>query len=313
MAPPTEPAEVPRVTILLSTYNGERFLPAQLQSLLAQTHGSWCLYWRDDGSADTSATLLRAFARGPAAGRVVEVPGPATRQGTLGSFFTLLAAAPARGVVAFADQDDVWLPEKLARGVAALASVTEGTPALYCARQMLVDADLARCGLSFRLHRPPGFPAALTQNIATGCTAMLNHAAAALVARSHPPSTTLHDWWSYLVVAAAGGHIIVDPEPAVLYRQHGGNLVGARGAWLQRAIGAIRRGPRPFTSVLRQHVAALANAPDLLSNEAAAQLRIIAEALAAPPWRRLAALTLAGFTRQTVLETALFRLWFLLG
>ncbi|HUA78466.1 MAG TPA: glycosyltransferase family 2 protein, partial [Acetobacteraceae bacterium] len=242
------------VAILLSAYNGAPFLPAQLESLLAQTHRSWRLYWRDDGSTDATRALLRDFAAGPAAGRVVELPSPAGRLGATRSFLELLALAPPADAIAFADQDDVWLPDKLARGLAALAHAPAETPTLYCARQTLVGPTLARIGLSFPIRRPPGFPAALTQNIATGCTAMLNPAAVRLIAASRPPPITLHDWWSYLVVAAAGGRILADPEPAVLYRQHAGNLVGARGAWLPRALGALRRGPRPFMMVFRAHL-----------------------------------------------------------
>jgi len=318
MAPSAEVSSAgPRVAILLSAYNGARFLPAQLDSLLAQTHPDWCLCWRDDGSTDATPALLRAFAAGPAAGRAVELPGPPGRLGASRSFLALLSALPTLGpppeAVAFADQDDVWLPEKLARGLAALANQPPDIPALYCARQTLVGPSLGRIGLSFPIRRPPGFPAALTQNIATGCTEMLNLAAIRLIARSRPPPATLHDWWSYIVVAAAGGRILVDPEPAVLYRQHGGNLVGARRAWLTRALGALRRGPRPYMGVFRAHLAALAATPELLAPEAAAALARIEAALEAPRWRRLSAVTLAGFYRQTRLETLLFRLWFLLG
>ncbi len=311
------PLAGPQVAILLSAYNGTRFLPAQLASLLAQTHSSWRLYWRDDGSADHTPALLRAFAAGPAAGRVIEVPGRSARLGATQSFLSLLAALPSFGplpdAIAFADQDDVWLPEKLARGLAALIRQPANVPALYCARQTLVGPSLTYIGLSSPILRQPCFPAALTQNIATGCTAMINRAAARLIALSRPPRTTLHDWWSYLVVAAAGGRILVDPAPAVLYRQHGGNLVGAPGTWLARALGALRRGPRPFMQVFRAHVAALAETPELLSSEAAAALATLAKALDSPPWRRLPALALAGLSRQTPLETLLFRLWFLLG
>src|SRR5205823_6058969 len=114
----------------------------------------------------------------------------------------------------------VWLPDKLARGYAALAEVPPAVPGLSCARQILVDERLRPLGLSPRISREAGFPAALTQNIATGCTVMLNPAAAGLVAASHPPPSTWHDWWSYLTVAAAGGRILVDDAPSVLYRQH---------------------------------------------------------------------------------------------
>ena len=89
-----------------------------------------------------------------------------------------------------------------------------------------------------------GFPAALTQNVATGCTVMLNRPAARLVAASRPSTGTLHDWWAYLLVTAAGGRLVQDEEPVVLYRQHAQNLVGAPASMVSRAIAALRRGGR---------------------------------------------------------------------
>jgi xanthine dehydrogenase YagR molybdenum-binding subunit len=111
-----------RVAVLLSTYNGERYLPEQLGSLLAQTHRDWALLWRDDGSEDGSAAVVRDFAAEAAGGRCTEA-AIAGRLGPRESFFALLRAALAGDFsgFAFADQDDVWLPRKLAAGLAALA------------------------------------------------------------------------------------------------------------------------------------------------------------------------------------------------
>lgn len=298
------------VAVLLSTRNGARFLPAQLDSLLGQTYADWRLHWRDDGSDDATPALMEAFVHGAGAGRLVAHPGG--QLGVTESFLTLLRTADA-DIVAFADQDDVWLPEKLARGVAALGAVPAEAPALYCARQVLVDCGLRRLGLSHALRRPPGFPTALTQNIATGCTVMLNRAAARLVAGSRAPSSTLHDWWCYLVVAAAGGRLIMDETPVVLYRQHPGNLVGAPRSLTRRAVAAMRRGPGVFMAVLRHHVAGLREQPHLLSPEAARALDEIDAALRSGPARRLAALRLPGLYRQTWQETLLFRIWFMVG
>jgi hypothetical protein len=302
------------VAILLSTYNGEQFLAEQLDSFLTQTHSSWMLYWRDDRSADGTVAVLTDFAA-----RV----GPKVRPGLpcdkqphmLRSFLTLLAAARDEDadLFAFADQDDVWLRHKLRRGVAALAAVPAGVPALYCTSTVLVDARLRRIGLSAPLRRPPGFPTALTQNIATGCTTMLNRAAADLVLASTPPPGTLHDWWSYLMVAAAGGRILTDQEPGVLYRQHPGNLIGAPPGLLRRGIAALRRGPGVFMGIFRQHVAALEAQPHLLSEPARRDLAVIARALRGGVRERQAALRLPGFRRQTWPEDVVFRLWFTLG
>ncbi len=303
-----------RVAVLLSTHNGAPFLEAQLRSLLAQTHRDLVLYWRDDGSSDGTRRLVTEFAAELGADRFVTVPSE-RRIGTAESFLTLLRVAHAEGcaVIAFADQDDVWLPEKLARGVAAIAAAPSEIPTLYCARQLLVDAELGRLAVSFPFRRPPGFPAALTQNIATGCTIMLNRPAAALISRSQPPAACMHDWWCYLLVAAVGGKILADREPVVLYRQHDHNLIGATASRTRRALAALRRGPSAFMTVFRQNITALEAQADQLTPSAREQVARIADALQGGPWRRLATLRLPGLVRQTRLETALFRLWFLLG
>lgn len=305
------------VAVLLSTYDGAPFLGDQLASLLAQTCPDWTLLWRDDGSRDGTPEIMAAWMRGAGRGRGAAVAGPAGRLGPTPSFMALLRAAVAEGrggadFVAFADQDDVWLPHKLARGADALGAVPPGTPALYCARQMLVDAGLGRIGVSAAI-RPLGFPAALTQNVATGCTVMMNRAAASLVAASEPPPTALHDWWSYLVVAAADGRLIVDPEPAVLYRQHPGNLVGSPPSLARRAVAAARRGPGVFMGVLRANVAALRAQPGLVAARNQPVLDRVHRGLTGGPGARLAALSTPGLHRQTWPETLVFRVWFMIG
>ena len=303
--------DLPQVAILLSTYNGAPYLAAQLDSFLAQDLPGWRLYWRDDGSTDATVAMMEAFAQGQGAGRCVAVDAPG-HLGVTGSFMALLRAAAPEGLpVSFADQDDVWLPQKLSLGLRGLGAGPG--PALYFSRQVLVDQALVRVGESANLRRTPGFPAALTQNVATGCTIMLNPAAAQLVAGSHPPGTSLHDWWSYLVVTAAGGRVIADPTPTVLYRQHAGNLVGAPLSMGRRAMAAVQRGPGVFMDVLRGNVAALKLQPELLTPEALRIVTMLDEALAGGVGRRLAALRLPGLYRQTWQETLLFRWWFLVG
>ncbi len=295
----TRSAAEPPVTVLLATYNGAAFLPELLDSLDRQTH-PWRLLWRDDGSTDATPALLRARHGAE------ELPG-GERLGVLDGFMALLRAAS--GPVAFCDQDDVWLPEKLARGAAAVAGAA---PALYCARQVLVDAGLRRLGES-EVIRHAGFPQALTQNIAAGCTIVMNPAAAALVAASRPPRSNLHDWWSYLLVAAAGGRIVCDATPTVLYRQHGGNAVGAPTHRVGRALAALRRGPDLFMSRFRDNVAALLAHGSLLTPGALATTRRLDAALRAGPVGRFRVLLEPGLVRQTAIETTILRLWLLLG
>jgi glycosyltransferase involved in cell wall biosynthesis len=299
-----------RVAILLSTYNGQRFLPEQLDSLVLQTYSDWVLYWRDDGSTDETPSLLRNFMARLDPGRAVVLDDPG-RVGATESFLRLLRAATIAGheLVSFADQDDVWLPEKLERGVKALQGAHE--PALYFARQWLVDADLRPLALS--PVRRPGFPAALTQNVATGCTMMLNGPAARLVARSKAPALGYHDWWCYQLIAGAAGRLIYDEVPIILYRQHATNLVGAPSSVLRRGWAALQRGPGPFMKVYRENVFALADQTYLLAPSAAEQIQTLAKALRGGLLDRLRVVFMPGLIRQTTLETITFRLWFVFG
>jgi glycosyltransferase involved in cell wall biosynthesis len=233
-----------RVAVLLSTFDGGRWLAAQLDSLAAQEDVEIEVFARDDGSSDATREVLARYAdRWP---RLADLPadpnlGPAT------SFLTLLAAAPEGfDAYAFCDQDDVWLPHKLARAVETLAGAEE--PALYCSQVMCVDADLKPLGPA-PVKDDPRFEHLLFENIAFGVTVVMNAAAQRLVS-SRPPEqgVIMHDWWCALVVSAFG-QVIYDPEPGVLYRQHGGNQIGqdvSRLAEVARQAQGLLRDPQRF-------------------------------------------------------------------
>jgi hypothetical protein len=302
------------VAILLSTFNGEQYLGEQLRSYTAQTHANWLLYWRDDGSTDSSSAVMAGFASGPGKGRCIQLPEDGQLRATA-SFLALLRTA-LRGdaaFFAFSDQDDVWLPEKLEHAVAALGQVPADRQALYFCGRTLVDASLQPIGQAPVLRRPPGFPAALTQNVIPGCCMILNRAAAELIDAAQAPDRTWHDWWCYLVVSAGGGLVIRGDSPDILYRQHAGNLVGEPLRFWRRTAAALRRGRNPFISLFWRHVAALRARPGLLSDRTYTTLETIVDASRGGLLARARALFIPGFVRQTWLETLVFRLWFLLG
>lgn len=306
------------VAILLSLYNGATYLSEQLASLEGQTHTNWVLYWRDDGSTDTTLTLMQRFSQKLGTRCILVTPHNGRHLGVTASYSKLLAAVPPHVPVAFCDQDDVWLPDKLARGLKALAALPATHAALYCARQTLTDKNLTPLGLSPRLPASTSFLAALTQNIATGCTIMLSPAACDLLKKAMPASPhILHDWWAYLLVAGAGGNILTDNHPVLLYRQHGQNAVGAPARFLQRAMGALRRGPSLFMDIFRANTLYLLNRQTLLTPENQESLHTIHKGLR-HGWRGVAARfsllrEMEQLRRHEKLEQLVFRLWFLLG
>ncbi len=305
------PSPLPDVTVLLSVFDGDRFIQEQRDSIAAQQDVRWSLIWRDDGSqpARSCRSALHALAEHHE-GRVRELADSGQPLGVGRSYMALLAAADDAPFVAFADQDDVWLPHKLRRAIDRLPG-GDG-PALYCGRQRLVDAALRPLGCSPLPNRPLGFANALVQNLATGCTIVMNQAARRAVL-AMPMPDTIHDWWCYLVVAGVGGTLVYDPEPCILYRQHDANAVGSARDQATRAWRALGRGPAPFLDRLDAHLRVLADHRACLTPENQVVLDALRAARTMPAWRRLPALLRTGIYRQGTAEDLLLRLWLMFG
>lgn len=241
------------VHVVLSVHGGRAHVREQIESLKAQSDPGWRLLVRDDGSTDDSPALLEACARDDA--RIEIVREPVGRLGTRASYSLLLALAQARGAdwVALCDQDDVWLPDKLARQ-RALAGRIGADPAdvwLLHSDLAVTDAGLdavhrSLMGFMGLRHQDEGaLGTLLVQNFVTGCSAMVSRGLLGL-ALPIPEHAVVHDWWLALS-AAACGRIAFDAAATVLYRQHDGNQIGARG-YRQSIRGLLGR-----TLALRRH------------------------------------------------------------
>lgn len=214
------------VAILLCTFNGARFLPAQLASFARQSFTDWRLFVSDDGSGDETLTIVTQQKDRLGTAPVSVRNGP--RQGFVRNFLSLACDdSIAADYFAYADQDDVWEPEKLERAVAWLDTQPPQVPAMYCSRTTLIDEDGRKRGYSRAYRRTPSFRNALVQSLASGNTIVFNRAARRLLmlagSTAKVPS---HDWWTYLLTTAAGGTVYYDQIPQVQYRRHGQNVIG---------------------------------------------------------------------------------------
>ena len=237
------------VHVLLSTYNGEGYLEEQLNSLLEQGLPHEIRVWvRDDGSSDGTLGILRRF-ESEYAGKFHVDAGH--NLGVVRSFFHLLEETPEEGYFAFCDQDDIWNRDKLARAITKLETVPEDEPAMYCSRTELIDKAGRHLGYWPPIpRREPAFENALIENIAVGCTIVLNGAAKRLIsgALPDPDRVIMHDWWAYLCVSAFG-QVIYDPQPSIRYRQHGSNAVGGTNRFIRKwrmKYANFRRNRRKF-------------------------------------------------------------------
>nr|WP_298139521.1 glycosyltransferase family 2 protein [uncultured Pseudomonas sp.] len=218
--------ESPKVAILLSTHNGARYLAQQLDSIINQSYPHWQLAVSDDGSCDGTLDILLEYQRRLGRDRLTIKPGPCL--GFHANFLSLvLDEAIAADAYAYCDQDDLWHPDRLERGLEWLARARSGLPALYCGRTHLVDERGKHLGQSPLFDRPPTFTNSLVQSLAGGNTMLFNHAARDLLIDAGPLPIISHDWWTYMLVSGAGGQVYYDKTPSIDYRQHGGNLIGA--------------------------------------------------------------------------------------
>lgn len=219
------------VEILMATYNGGKYIAEQLDSLLAQTYCDFTVLIRDDGSTDDTMAIIERYQReNPGFIRVIEDDRIC---GSPASNFMCLTEHATADYIMYCDQDDVWLPEKaevtLANMLVEEERVGVNTPVLVYGSYLVVDDNLAPIEMK-RAHNQvakhnTSFNHILVQNCVTGCLAMLNRRLYTMLG-TYSEDIPMHDWWAALC-ASATGRIAHFDDVVMLYRQHGGNSVGA--------------------------------------------------------------------------------------
>lgn len=223
-----------KIVIYMATYNGQRYLAEQLDSIVSQTHTNWELWVSDDGSEDNTIEILKNYQQGFSNNRMFIESGP--RNGYAANFFSLIHKEAGNGsYYAFADQDDIWEPNKLQHAIAWLNTIPAERPALYCSRTILVNEHLKNIGYSPLFKKTPNFLNAMVQNVGGGNTMVFNHSALKLLRETNAKIPLVsHDWWTYILVSGADGAVFYDAYPLVRYRQHNANLIGKNTGWKAR-------------------------------------------------------------------------------
>ncbi len=222
------------VSIVLSTYNGATYLSAQINSIIRQDFQDWILLIRDDGSSDETIAIINRYA-GQCPGKIRLVCDEGGHLGVSGSFLYLLRYASGSYIM-FADQDDIWLQDKIRVSLEKMKTMEEKygvkVPLLVHSDLKVVDSGLNVISGSFwqYQHLDPResvvFSRLLMQNTVTGCTMFINDALRRKILTAEK-GIIVYDWWIALI-AAAFGKIGYITYPTVLYRQHVSNAVGAK-------------------------------------------------------------------------------------
>lgn len=240
-------SELPHVMVLLAVYNGAAFLAEQIDSILKQTGVKVSLVISLDSCTDDSPEICAAYAARD--GVVTLLPQGGRFGNAAYNFFYLMKMADLADTthVAFADQDDIWLPEKLSRAVARMAD--SGADGYSCN----LTAFRTETGEQWTIRKPG--PARerdyLFQGASAGCTYVVTRKAADILQHQmrtspiHAMPRPSHDWTFYAIIRSFGlAWVFDDGYSGILYRQHAGNFYGAGNRWdnLKKKLRIIRSG-----------------------------------------------------------------------
>lgn len=241
----------------MSTYNGEKYIKEQVESILKQEGVSVHLLVRDDGSQDGTMEILEGYRK--CYSNIEMYQGE--NIGACQSFFDLMKHAGMEyDYYAFADQDDVWAKDKLKVAITKIKG-QEQIPVLYCGAYKLADKELREIPQK-QAVKNISFGNALIESNCTGCTAVFNRKLLEITRKQIPKKAYMHDWWLYLI-ASALGKVLYDEVPYMMYRQHESNVLGGN----QGYIGQIRKRIKNFKNLCHYVPEQLMEFEEIFTNE----------------------------------------------
>lgn len=202
-----------KVNVLLSTYNGEKHIRRQLDSLVNQNYKNFKLYVRDDGSRDQTVDIVRSYSEQIDL-EIIE----GENLGFVKSFFQLLQYAEEGDYWAFCDQDDWWKEEKIACAVDWLQSQMQDIPLLYHSAYEVVEADSEEREVFYFKEEGYDLRRSITENHISGFSMVINDVMRKKMLQGDPDQIDYHDWWAAMIITAFGSYRSDDRVLAKYYR-----------------------------------------------------------------------------------------------
>ena len=205
-----------KVAVLISTYNGEKYIKEQLDSILNQTYKNIEIVIRDDGSKDCTIDIIKKYQE--KYNNIILREG--TNIGFIKSFFQLLSLANA-DYYAFCDQDDIWLENKIELAVKALNEVDNSKPNMVFGNSDYYDENMNLIGKGEE-HKTFSFKNSLYECVAQGMTMTINQVAKENIIENIPEKCLFHDWWTYMICSGMG-NVLYNDTTVVKYRRFAKN------------------------------------------------------------------------------------------
>lgn len=213
-----------KVLVMMSSYNGEKYIEKQIDSILEQQNCYIDLIVRDDGSSDHTKKILEEYQN---LNKLIWYSGK--NLGPAKSFMDLLMNAPKNyDYYAFSDQDDIWKEDKISTATNKIDGAL--SPTIYCGNAELVNSKIESLDSLCYAFKPQfSLCGVLLGGGVQGATMVFNHSLAEMIwTRPVPDFITMHDYYISCVCLAIGGEIIYDERPYLLYRQHDNNVIGVK-------------------------------------------------------------------------------------
>lgn len=234
------------VNVLLSSYNGEKYIEEQIDSVLAQEGVNVVLTVRDDGSKDSTKEILEKYKK---ENKLNWYTGDNLRPAK--SFLNLVKNSIDADYYAFCDQDDFWEKDKLKSAVDMLEKEDNSIPLVYHSAYQMVDSRLNPLSVGGNDYFSDTLYKAIISSNSTGCTVVFNKATRDLLNKHDIEQFLMHDNYIVKLALACGGKIIHDTTPHILYRQHENNVIG---------------GTSSKKSVIKRHIKSITDSPRYRSN-----------------------------------------------
>jgi len=220
-----------KIDILMATYNGEKYLAEQIDSIIGQSFQDWRLIIHDDGSSDSTVQIIKNYVNDYPE-KILNIDDGIVTGGAKNNFFHLMKYAKAENIM-FSDQDDVWMKRKIEFSFRKMVETERNNPnlpILVHTDLQVVDEDLNTISDSMfkiqKLRKVLSFEDYLFVNNVTGCTVLANSKAIKFY-NKNCKSILMHDWWLAIKVKQNHGVVVLLDSPLIKYRQHAGNVVGS--------------------------------------------------------------------------------------
>ncbi len=241
---------MPKAILLISTYNGEAYLEAMLDSVVAQTYENLQVYIRDDGSKDRTVEILNEYQEKYSNIHIIEGD---KNLGYPACFYYLTDNAPEADYYFFADQDDVWFPDKVSRAVKRLSKEGEG-PLAYYAGYVVCDGNLEEVSRSAKVNKEIKFKDTIYEVCGLEFTMAINSEAMKLLNANKPTFSSARGIWMSMLFSGLG-RVIYDNEPCAYYRRHEAAVTSSAqsgiGLWIWRIKNFFRGdGAKDYRDIL---------------------------------------------------------------